>query len=71
MLSTHLLVLLSLLVLKTQKMAGISSPITLLLSPLIEQGMRAALPPEVVLQVRPDLQAHVTAARLAVSPEPR
>ena len=43
----------------------------LLLSPLIEQGMRAALPPEVALQVRPDLQAHVTAARLAVRPEPR
>lgn len=53
-----------------------SRPVTaagraLLLSPLIEQGMRIALPPEVQLHVRPDLQAHVTAARLAVRPEPR
>lgn len=53
-----------------------SRPVTaagraLLLSPLIEQGMRIALPPEVQLHVRPDLQAHVTAARLAVGPGPR
>jgi N-acetylglucosamine kinase-like BadF-type ATPase len=40
----------------------------LLLSPLIEQGMRAALAPEVQLHVQPDLQAHVTAARLALPP---
>jgi len=40
----------------------------LLLSPLVEQGMRAALGPHVALVVRPDLQAHVTAARLALQP---
>jgi hypothetical protein len=38
----------------------------LLLSPLLEQGMRAALPAGIGLQVTPDLAAHVTAARLAV-----
>jgi N-acetylglucosamine kinase-like BadF-type ATPase len=39
----------------------------LLLSPLLEQGMRKALPANVELQVTPDLSAHVTAARLAIA----
>ncbi len=39
----------------------------LLLSPLLEQGMRAALPADIVLRTTPDLAAHVTAARLALS----
>ena len=39
----------------------------LLLSPLLEEGVRAALPPNIELQVIPDLAAHVTAACLAVT----
>ena len=39
----------------------------LLLSPLLEQGMRQALPADIALRITPDLQAHVTAARLALS----
>ena len=39
----------------------------LLLSPLLEQGMRAALPAGIALRITPDLEAHVTAARLALS----
>ena len=39
----------------------------LLLSPLLEQGMRAALPADIALRTTPDLAAHVTAARLALS----
>jgi glucosamine kinase len=39
----------------------------LLLSPLLEQGMRRALPSATELQVTPDLSAHVTAARLAIT----
>lgn len=39
----------------------------LLLSPLLEQGMRRALPSGTELQVTPDLSAHVTAARLAIT----
>lgn len=38
----------------------------LLLSPLLEQGMRAALPAGIALRVTPDLEAHLTAARLAL-----
>jgi N-acetylglucosamine kinase-like BadF-type ATPase len=39
----------------------------LLLSPLLEQGMRTALPAGTELQVTPDLAAQVTAARLAMT----
>jgi N-acetylglucosamine kinase-like BadF-type ATPase len=39
----------------------------LLLSPLLEQGMRQALPADIALRTTPDLAAHVTAARLALS----
>lgn len=39
----------------------------LLLSPLLEQGMRAALPAGIALRITPDLEAHLTAARLALS----
>ena len=38
----------------------------LLLSPLLEAGMRSTLPAEIDLKVTPDLAAHVTAARLAI-----
>ncbi len=38
----------------------------LLLSPLLETGMRSALPADIDLKVTPDLAAHVTAARLAI-----
>lgn len=38
----------------------------LLLSPLIEQGLREALPADRDLRVQPDLAAHLAAARLAV-----
>lgn len=38
----------------------------LLLSPLLEQGMRAALPDGIALRVTPDLAAHITAAQLAL-----
>jgi glucosamine kinase len=36
-----------------------------LLSPLLEEGLRAALPQTSVLHVQPDVSAHCTAARLA------
>lgn len=39
----------------------------LLLSPLLEQGMRAALPQDIALRTTPDLEAHIAAARLALS----
>ncbi|MDP2369005.1 BadF/BadG/BcrA/BcrD ATPase family protein [Rhodoferax sp.] len=38
----------------------------LLLSPLLEQGLRAALPDDIVLRITPDLAAHLTAAHLAI-----
>ena len=38
----------------------------LMLSPLLETGMRSTLPAEVDLKVKPDLAAHETAARLAI-----
>jgi N-acetylglucosamine kinase-like BadF-type ATPase len=38
----------------------------LLLSPLLEAGMRSTLPAEIDLKITPDLAAHVTAARLAI-----
>ena len=39
----------------------------LLLSPLLEQGMRQTLPADIALRATPDLAAHVAAARLALS----
>ncbi len=38
----------------------------LLLSPLLEQGLRAALPDDIAARITPDLAAHVTAAHLAI-----
>ena len=38
----------------------------MLLSPLLETGLRQALPPDTELRITPDLAAHVTAARLAI-----
>jgi N-acetylglucosamine kinase-like BadF-type ATPase len=38
----------------------------LLLSPLLEEGLRAGLPKGVALRLAPDLMAHVTAAKRAV-----